>query len=414
MNYEYETEPVPRVYERAIGSKTGIVDNLSLILPRRGGIRPNVTIASRSSVSPEGADEDSRFDCSGKGLDRSEALLTCIGEVFERHCHDNWSPERSESERSLADISGEYETIDFEYLDIYESVVDDSSLALSRTDAIDWTICEDFLTNEPLVVPTGKIAGTVSLSDSVFFPTTNGCAAGPSLRDATRSSIVELVERDAFMRYWCERRTPDVLEVEGRPRVNDALDQVVGDRRFDSYFLALDNPFDLPIVCCVVVSDGDTSPLFTIGCSAGTSYSDAMVDALLEAGQGWVSGKIGVGNPASDSMGVEDVGLSFDDGFAFYNTPEHFSELAFLLEGEHVDRRKEVGDLFETVVDELVDGEYDVVVFDLTTADVRELRVSVVKTVIPELVPLAPPAVLPSRHPAFDSVDVSLRPHPFP
>ena len=52
--------------------------------------------------------------------------------------------------------------------------------------------------------------------------------------------------------------------------------------------------------------------------------------------------------------------------------------------------------------------------FDLTTPDVQELGMSVVKVYIPELVSLSRPSYPPRRHPRFENDELKERAHPFP
>lgn len=109
--------------------------------------------------------------------------------------------------------------------------------------------------------------------------TSSGCAAGVNRDDATQRALLELVERDAFMRHWLRQRP-------GRPLRPQALGDAV-QRRLQALADAgcrvlvqqLESPW---AAVCLVAAQHRELHFTTMGTSAHASFERALASALEE------------------------------------------------------------------------------------------------------------------------------------
>ena len=65
-------------------------------------------------------------------------------------------------------------------------------------------------------------------------------------------------------------------------------------------------------------------------------------------------------------------------------------------------------------LDRLADADCTPLAVEVTTPDVREVGIRVVRVVVPELVPFPPASLRPTDHPALAETDLPEMPHPYP
>lgn len=227
-----------------------------------------------------------------------------------------------------------------------------------------------------------------------------GLAAGLTLEEALLTGLYEVVERDAFTTCWLCRRPGRRVEIDD----GEMLDWLR--RRFHHDHPAVDlrvydASLDVPITACFVVMrrPAEFGPAICVGSAARLEPKAAVHKCLLEAGQGipyfrFLLGQLGDWEPAEDYSDL----TSFDHHCVFYLrrpnlVPEAF---AFLDEpdGEVAlsglpDRStgRVLGDLQRCL--ELVrEAGLEVVMVEITTPDVAQLGLRVVRVLIPGMVPL--------------------------
>lgn len=411
---------------RLFGSKTGLVNEIRHMPPDRG--HPDVVVATPELASVGrlyGTDTELDLGVAGKGRSLRAAYLRALGEGIERYClcwPDGDRMERS-SHAELASSSG-VTVPDFETLDVYGSREGDTLAPFDRDTPLYWTRGTDLVSGDTVAVPSERVwlrTGALS-GEPVRFPgSSNGAAAGQSYPAALSRAVFELIERDAFMRVWCRQTSPPAVDLDRFPRVADVLESSFGEAAPDVTVLALESPLDVPVVATVATDFPDGSA-FLVSASAAFDPAEAMLDSLLEIGQGLGHlYELGLEYDAED-IDVSAVVDDLERNVAYYADPANFDEVAFLLEGpeattdafpdapspdgaretlEHLYRRFDAAGVRPVAV-------------DVTTSDVREVGLCVARVVAPDLVPLSPPAGLPRTHPAFDGEEVTRKPHPFP
>jgi ribosomal protein S12 methylthiotransferase accessory factor len=355
----------------------------------------------------------------GIGRDADEAELAAIGEALERYAAATVRlPEQERSDLGgrevlgLADFSlfsdEQRGRPDFQYRDVYE------------TDA-QYTNVYALADNREVWAP----SVLVGLSGASPVTTSNGLAAGPP-HAALLRAVQELVERDALMITWLHG-------VPGRRvELPDPFVEEVG--RLGGDVACIDatpgySPHPVALVCGHLPLRGH--PRYSLGAACRESWDAAVEKAYLE----WLQGVTFAGyylahNPRGRFGDPTDV-RTFDDHAVYYTLhPEQWTELP-LLRGETVVRREPgpdaaaVAGSLTALAAALKENGVAVYYRDLTTSDVREAGLAVVRALSPDLAPIGCDQRWPflggtvadvhRRYPWAAGADLSFpNPHPHP
>jgi ribosomal protein S12 methylthiotransferase accessory factor len=149
-----------------------------------------------------------------------------------------------------------------------------------------WTSGVDLVTGNEVRVLAELVFSRTSLAAFGRLPpkaftqvTTSGCAAGASQEDATFRALLELIERDAFVRHWLSQTGGDVIalsrlaaEVGGRIQKLEALGCRVLVQKLSSPWAHV----------CMLAAQHQGRHFTTMGTSANARFDDAARDALSE------------------------------------------------------------------------------------------------------------------------------------
>ncbi len=245
--------------------------------------------------------------------------------------------------------------------------------------------------------------------------TSSGCAAGTSRDDAVFRALLEVVERDAFMRHWLAQSPGAMVKhssvsstVHNRIRILEQAGCKVAVQKLDSPWAHV----------CLVAAQSQTYHFTTMGTAANADFRKALESALDETEArvyAWIHGhepKISI--PA-------DV-TTTDHHFELYGLKRYFRRADRVLfpEAETADARLaplQFRTLSQLVNRFAIQGLSPVMV-DITPehcfVDQGRTPLSVVKVLVPGLLPISfgyqqePLGLLPHVHPG------SKFPHPFP
>jgi ribosomal protein S12 methylthiotransferase accessory factor len=235
--------------------------------------------------------------------------------------------------------------------------------------------------------------------DELLGPNTStGTAAGPSREWACIGGLLEVCERDAFAITWLARLSmPRLVPVAGTRIARRLAKLIAGDARVD--FVDLTNDLGAPVVLAVHRRPLRGRPLVTVGAAACASRARAATKALFEAAGQYARlremashGGTPAWRPRPDFSDV----IEFEHHSMVYAEPAMQPRLDFLtassstrpLDDDHDAQRD--GAFLAGIVASVAAAGHDVVVVDLTTCEIAELGVRVVKVVVPGAVPLAP------------------------
>ena len=310
---------------------------------------------------------------------------------------------------------------------------------------IRWVWGHSLTENRPRLIPASLVYMNYQFGEDeqpVGRNASSGLAAGLTIEEAILTGLYEVVERDAFTICWLRRRPGRRVVVDDdelqaflkrrfysdHPSVDIRIHDVTLDVPIASFFVTMKRPTELgPAVC--------------VGSASRLSPKEAARKCFLEAGQGipyfrFLLGQLKNWEPAEDFSNLN----SFDHHCVFYLKRPELVPQAFAFldqpDGEIPlsslpDRStgRVLGDI-QRSIQLLKEAGLEVVVAEITTPDIRETGMRVVRVLIPGMVPLHgvykypflgakrladfPPQIAPLRPDGNGPEEFHPFPHPFP
>jgi ribosomal protein S12 methylthiotransferase accessory factor len=377
----------------------------------------------------------------GAGVTREIAVASAIGETLERYCSAIYDPrelvvssyerlERSSVAAVAPDRFALYSQAQYEQPDfIFEP--------FTRCREISWTEGYSLVHQEPVLVPACLTYVPFRYDypgDLIAFGVSTGLCCRPSVVEAILGGLYEAVERDAIMYMWMNR----VPSAQIDHHVGGLLPAILRERfapsglRVHIFDISTDLP--IPVVFALLIDDRNEGLAVAAGASAHLDSEAAAIKALVEAAQvrRWLKSMAPPHHAYRDDFA--DV-VTFEDHVRLFASLRSVAFLDFLIASPptaSIDAVRTMGatspkDDLERCVAAIAAKGFDVIVVDLTQADVAELGLRVVKVIVPGLVdinadhnyrPLGA-ARLYRDHDAPASNDGASRPsnpvpHPFP
>jgi len=249
---------------------------------------------------------------------------------------------------------------------------------------------------EPFLLPARLVFLSPPPPDEppIAYATSNGLACGATLEEAILAGLLELVERDAFMVVWANRLSLPLLDWIGDAeleRVERLYLAPAGLR-----YAAVDAScfFGIPVVIGVVHGPEADAGRLGLGAAAAVTIQEAARKALAEAF--WVQqGSRDLIRGESVVPRAEEI-RDFDDHLRFYADPSNLALATFLDAAE--ERRPtadipplhgaDVRSLIESAAAKLAARAVTLYAADVTTPDIREVGLFVVRVLSPQLCPL--------------------------
>lgn len=242
----------------------------------------------------------------------------------------------------------------------------------------------DLTSNEPVWVP----AALVTLNDTQgALATSSGLAADPDPYKALLRALQEIVERDAYMTTWMH-------QLGGRLVHAGAIDaRLGGDMRV--YDLT-PRPSPHPVALVTGTLDLHGRPRHSLGVACRSRWADAVERATLEMLQGTMFvGQVLHRRP--DLMGLDpDEVTGFDEHAVYYTAnPDAWADLPLHAHAEWADPPKDAATAtheprrqLASLVAALDAAGVRLFYRDLTTVDVAQLGITVVRVLSPDLTPI--------------------------
>ena len=242
--------------------------------------------------------------------------------------------------------------------------------------------------------------------EQFVFETSNGCAVGSSLEDATLHGLCEVIERDAFFLTWYTRRLVPAIDWRST-RDADLLLAIERSMRMTGFtFHAFDctTDFGLPVILVMAVNSQDSVPKVLLGASAHIDPDKALATAFFEAS---VTITQNLNRPQAEiergKRFIEDSSLilSIDDHLLVGAMPNAFSRFSFLLAEQPLQTMQErfaahyarqpsldlTEELFR-LVEQVSRCGHDVIIVDQTSPELRAGGFWCVRVLAPGLIPL--------------------------
>jgi ribosomal protein S12 methylthiotransferase accessory factor len=394
-----------RLGARMISSKVGLIQAVSY----------GVHLAQDSAWFALGAANPdlSRFsdilnaNKSGGGGESLEiALAATIGETVERYCMLFY--DKSEMvHAAYKDVKDD--AVSPEELRLYSRAQVDQAGPQVRLDYFDddlkihWVWGYSLTHNRPRLVPATLVYMQYRLDDGEKSPGRNastGLAAGLTREQAILTGLYEVIERDAFTISWLHRR------VGPRVAIDDPDLQALGRQRFYGDhpavdFRIFDITLDIPVfsVFGVLRRPAEFGQVVCVSSVSRLNPTDAIGKCFREVGQGmpylrYLRSQLDGWEPAADHSDL----TSFDHHYTYYSLKPEMIPKAFAFCDEVTEERalsripnrstgRVAGDL-RHCIELLSSVGREAIVVDVTTEEITELGFSVVRVLVPGLVPL--------------------------
>lgn len=257
---------------------------------------------------------------------------------------------------------------------------------------------------------------------AAMHPTSTGLACHGDPWQALNAGLLEVIERDAVMLTWLERNPAAPISSALRWRTPQGT-HVRFDRAVESYRLFhLPSPSGVPVVLGVALG-ALGQPAAAVGAGAHLDLVQACRRALVETYQTfhWARHLTAAGLEPPRSPAEC---LDFDDHVAYYLRPDRLHSFDFLLESAAAPVTVDLDAVADPMVPEsaaravvagLEPAGFDAYAVDVTSPDVRQAGLWVVRSIVPGMYPLIigtetrpDLARLPANRPT------NPEPHPFP
>jgi ribosomal protein S12 methylthiotransferase accessory factor len=257
---------------------------------------------------------------------------------------------------------------------------------------------------------------------AIAVPTSTGLACHSDPWQALYAGLLEVIERDAVMTTWLLREPVTPLTGTLRWRLDDRTD-VRFDRAVEDYRLVrLPTPVDVPVVLALAFGAAGHPPV-AVGAAADPDLARACRRALIEAQQtfAWAARMLADATPApADAALIDDL----DEHVAYYLDPARLSAFDWLRHPTATPVEVDVGTVAprqgaalrcRELIGRLAAADLECFAVDVTSPDVREAGLWVVRALIPGLYPLLVGTRRGPDHPRIPRDLVPTRdPHPFP
>lgn len=336
----------------------------------------------------------------GGAFDRTQALISGIAETVERYSAA-YVPENALVSSSYDELPGpglhpadfalfaahQYEQEGFPYVPFTDSTT------------TSWTVGLNLRTGQPTYVPAQVVYLNrhIDRGARIAYATSNGLACGPDYSEAAVSALLECAERDAVMITWNAGLAMPHIDLESDPRVKALVDRHFRPTGVNFGALDLTAINGVPTSLAVVWSHDTDNQLLSVGAASRATLADACVEALLEAFHctAYCRSLIRDEGVIASSADVSSSILTLEDHVRFYGTADHIAKAWFLLgSSERTDLSRAPAlpsetpsELLASIVDTL-DSDIDCALVDVTSPDIRDSGLSIVKAVCPQLIPL--------------------------
>lgn len=383
--------------QRMVSEEVGIIKDIRRV--RTSPLDPQSIHIYRARMS-----NNSVFSCvrsgeyyAGTGFSEDEALAAAFGEAVERYCASTYHPGSmtKASHDQVRHLSlNPAELLSFK--DEQYPVKDSRLKALDSSDPIHWDWGYSLTRRKQVLVPALYVYCPYEL-ESFDFPSSTGLAAGTSREQAIQNAIFEIIERDAFVVTWVNKLLTPVLDLE------TTGDETIREFLKECSFLdirvlirRIDTDIAVPTFAAILLDESGKGPPLSLGCACHLDPLIGIKRALKEAvGTRYTQRLINQQKRLPRSRAKLPV-RTIEDHALFYSGRESLKHVDFLTLPSPMMRftdipcfdlggyRKNVGRCLE-----ILRGKgMDTIAVDLTQEDVGSLGFSVVRVIVPGMVPM--------------------------
>ncbi|WNM29183.1 YcaO-like family protein [Streptomyces sp. Li-HN-5-11] len=396
---------------------------------------PGAVLAAQAEWTHDAS--SGNFDGAGGALDRETAAHLAAAESLERYSSCAWSPQ--DMIWATAEDLGEDAIPPWEWPNLSAAELADARCGLVPTDRkmpLRWVEGWSLTRGRKVYVPAVQVylkCSPESAAERYVHPVSTGCATHADPLAAVANGLMEVVERDSIALTWLQRLRLPRLEFELDDLAPEHLAYVERAACENIRTLLFDATTDLgiPVIYGVQLADHDRDLAQLVVATCDTDPGKAIAKLHREA----ASLRIALRSHASRHTNPDDPQdiVSVIGGALLAGKRDRRDRFDFLLEGDRPVRafadlpRPVKGEAeLPWLLDRLSRAGCEVVVVDITTDEARQVGATVVRVLVPQLMPLsfahrarylatprlyeAPRAM---GHPVHDEDGINPSPQPF-
>lgn len=338
----------------------------------------------------------------GVGHTPNEALFPALAETIERYSLYVWDPKKIargsfESLRARASVHPSLFTFFSEKQLALSSFT--HSLVTPDTE-MGWMPAVSFISGRKHLIPAQLVYILYSeeYRDEPYFwqSTTNGAAAGVSFEEASYRAICEAIERDGLFCFWLNKIAPPVINLESIPfpGIQKKI-ATIKQYKLELYILDITTDLCIPSFCAVLI-DRFGKRAVSMGAATGVNPEQVLEKLIFEVSilpHGTIT--------ENDSLTFQSVRENYSDirtfeqRELFWSKQESISQIEFFLQGKKKDfseismkyAYEDTKTKLHKIKDILKEKRYNCFLADVTSQEARQAGLSVVKAVLPQLVP---------------------------
>lgn len=358
-------------------------------------------------------------DVSSGGLgvneDKTAAMTSCLAEALERYCM-SYIPKNEIISCKKDNLNKKYVFSDFSTYSNEQYAMLDNFLN-PNSDVIEWTKIYDIKDRKKYMFwPASLIYLPFDINKVVAETTSTGMAAGFSIDECIMSGLMELIERDALMINFMQRLNPpeiDINTIFGKNK--KIINSIMTDYNIKIYKLYSD--FNVPVYLSIIYKIDNNKNHYGIGACASLDSDYAINKSLKECLFTYFY-----------SLNIMDVRQKNPDKIKtlyehfLYYQGDNFNKLLF---NSKLVKYKKEKISFDDVLINLKKNDINVYFKELTTEDIKDTGIKVVKVIAPSLIDLNKSHiyprlgakrffVVPKKLGLKHSNDLTTLPHPFP
>lgn len=323
----------------------------------------------------------------GLGIHKEKkyAIIGCLAEALERYSM-SFIPEKDIKLSSLDKIENKRRFDDF-YVYNEKQYLNNKIFSNPYKDSIYWTKIYSIKNKKDWKYwPASLIYLPFDLESPVAENTSTGMAAGLNIRDCIKSGLLELIERDAIMINFMQKLNPPEINIDEIGGFNKDLISKIK-REYNIKIYKLYSDINVPIYLSFVWNKKLGKIHFGIGASANLDSDYAINKALKECLFTYFYSNNIMKDRKKDPNKIN----ALYEHFLYYQG-SNFNKLLFDSE---VIKYKRERIKYEELLYELKKNNIDVYYKELTTPDIVDTGIKVVKVIAPGLIDLNKSHLLP-------------------
>ncbi len=406
---------------KLISSKTGIIKHINSLM--RNADQPRLqymvsTMCDSSRFCPQQND----YGATGVALDQISAWWSALGEGVERYCavfsdmHEQCFASYSQLQKT-----GMQALPPDDFCLFSEAQYQDNNFRYEKPDKdimLSWIKGATLPDSAACYIPSALVFNGYQeqAGEKRIVPNIHpGMACGVDLNQAVLAALFEIIERDSMMVWWLNKLPMPSITVPTQNRLHNIIAHnfpVIDKKNIELSFIWLRNDLDVPVVFCLLVDS--KSEVVSGGCAARLNPEQALFKAFCEATQTWLLSldlkrgeKSNVVGLAQNDLfpkamvcptGEYVAGTHIFHNLSFYSDPTHWDILDFIRKPAQKillpdmpvfagGAKKSLDFILRQLQKSQVKPP---VVVDLTSSDIVEIGLWVVRVFIPGMVPNTP------------------------